>query len=182
MKDVTKGEIECRRKVIEFFNYLRKYAIGFENAELVSIAPAIGFRDSRRIVGRYRLTREDVDGGRKFDDGIGIFPKFYDVVSLTGAWQWGEDCFFNHSKDGDYFTVPYRSMVPVIIDNLIVAGRCISADHMAESAVRAVYCCMCTGQAAGIAAAIAVENETKIGDINISELRKRLSAQGVALH
>jgi hypothetical protein len=151
--------MECRGYIMEICDYMRENFEGFEHIELASIAPEIGFRDSRRIHGEYRLTIEDVVSEKRFDDVIARFPQFYDMLypdanmnagSVAGAGYDGYICV----RDDGEFEIPYRSLLPVGVDNLLVAGRCISADHVAESGVRAIMACMYTGQAAGTAAAM----------------------------
>jgi hypothetical protein len=163
---------------------MKKNFEGFEKSELVSIAPEIGFRDSRRFHGEYRLTIDDVLSGRHFDDAIALFPQFYDMLSPDANMNEGspQDAGYNgyicsYPKDGLNFEIPYRSLLPVGVDNLLIAGRCISADHVAESGIRAISACMYTGQAAGTAAGLALTAAATPRTINVKELQKTLRAQ-----
>ncbi|MDR2517754.1 MAG: FAD-dependent oxidoreductase [Spirochaetaceae bacterium] len=186
---LTRGEIECRRYIKQFYHYMRTHFPGFERIEIASIAPEIGFRDSRRIEGKYTLTHEDIEKGVVFADTVCVFPRMYDMLSpdgfmggdgaLSGMGYKGH--IFVHIKDDDTrsFGVPYRCLLPVKTDNLLVAGRCISTTHVAESSVRAIYACMLTGQAAGTAAAIAVHSALMPEQVDAAVLRTELSRQGI---
>lgn len=175
--DLTQAEVLARKRVLQFFNFIKEYLPGFEKAELASIAPTMGFRDSRRIKGVYRLTAEDIDEGRFFEDTIAIYPRFYDMLSPTGTW---DDLVYIVDLDKEY-GIPYRCLLPVNVEQILVAGRCISTDHMAESSIRAISACMATGQAAGTAAAIAVRDNTNVRDIDVRKVQQALKEAGVRL-
>ncbi|MDR0876533.1 MAG: FAD-dependent oxidoreductase [Treponema sp.] len=184
MADLTRGEMECRQYILEICDYMKKNFEGFEKSELVSIAPEIGFRDSRRFHGEYRLTIDDVLSARHFDDAIAVFPQFYDMLSPDANMNEGspQDAGYNgyicsYPKDGLNFEIPYRCLLPLGVDNLLIAGRCISADHVAESGIRAISACMYTGQAAGTAAGLALKSDTKPRAVNVKELQDNLRAQ-----
>ncbi|MDR1278147.1 MAG: FAD-dependent oxidoreductase [Treponema sp.] len=186
--DLTRGEIECRRYIPELCAYMKENFPGFEKSELVSIAPEIGFRDSRRIRGDYRLTIDDVLSGRHFDDAIAVYPQFYDMLSPDANMNEGSprDAGYNgyicsYPKDGLNFEIPYRCLLPLGVENLLTAGRCISADHVAESGIRAISACMYTGQAAGTAAGLALQNGVNPRSVNTTELREKLRAQNCIL-
>ncbi len=189
VEGLTQGEIECRKYILEFYDYAKNNFEGFEDIELASIAPEIGFRDSRRIKGRYRLTKEDIEAQKVFEDAIAVYPRFYDMLSpdgyMDGDGRMEGEGYKGHIyepiKDERSYTIPYRSLLPVNIDNLIVAGRCISADHVAESSIRGISACMLTGQAAGVAAGLACEGKIAPCDINIHELQGRLREQRVVI-
>ena len=175
--DLTQAEVLARKRVLQFFNFIKEYLPGFEKAELASIAPTMGFRDSRRIKGVYRLTAEDIDAERFFEDTIAIYPRFYDMLSPTGTW---DDLVYIVDLDKEY-GIPYRCLLPVNVEQILVAGRCISTDHMAESSIRAISACMATGQAAGTAAAIAVRDNTNVRDIDVRKVQQALKEAGVRL-
>jgi hypothetical protein len=186
--DLTRGEMECRRYILEMCDYIRKNFEGFEKSELVSIAPEIGFRDSRRIHGDYKLTVDDVLSGRHFEDAIAVYPQFYDMLSPDGNMNEGspQDAGYNgyicsYPADGLNFEIPYRCLLPVGMENFLVAGRCISADHVAESGIRAISACMYTGQAAGTAAGLAVKQGLSPRKINVKELQDSLRKQHLVL-
>jgi hypothetical protein len=184
--DLSRGEMECRGYIIEMLDYMKKNFKGFEKIELVSIAPEIGFRDSRRIHGDYRLTIDDVLSGRHFDDAIALYPQFYDMLSPDANMNEGspQDAGYNgyicsRPKDGENFEIPYRALLPVGVENFLVAGRCISADHVAESGIRAISACMYTGQAAGTAASLALKTGLTPRTIKVKELQDSLRAQNL---
>ncbi len=186
---LTKGEIDSRRYILEFYEYARKNLEGFEHIELASIAPEIGFRDSRRIKGLYRLTMEDMEAQRIFEDAIAVYPRIYDMLA-PDAYMDGDGRaegkgykghIYEPITDSSFYTIPYRCLLPVQVNNLLVAGRCISADHVAESSIRGISACMLTGQAAGAAAGIACTLHLSPKDINVADLQGILKQQGVYL-
>lgn len=182
---ITRGEVEGRKRAMEAFWYLKKNIKGMENIELASLAPEIGFRDSRRIKGRYTLTTGDIELSRQFDDVIAVYPRFYDMLALDGDWSKGRgydtDCVYIPIEGDRSYQIPYRCLLPVVIDNLLVAGRCISSDHLAESSIRAITACMLTGQAAGSGAVLAIQGDTHPADVSISALQALLRQQDVTL-
>ncbi|HWT26317.1 MAG TPA: FAD-dependent oxidoreductase, partial [Mobilitalea sp.] len=187
--DLSRGEIECREYILEFLQYAKENFEGFENIELASIAPEIGFRDSRRIKGLYRLTKEDTEAQTIFEDAIAVYPRIYDMLApdayMDGDGKMEGEGYKGHIyepiTDDRFYTIPYRSLLPINVDNLIVAGRCISADHVAESSIRGISACMMTGQAAGAAASMAVKGKTLPKEINVKDLQGILKSQGIEL-
>lgn len=187
--DLTRGEIECRKYIQEMYDYMRKNFEGMQNIEVSSIAPEIGFRDSRRIEGVYKLTKDDIESNKSFDDVIAVYPRIYDMLapdgSMTGDGSLDGGGYKGHvyvPVEGDRtYQIPYRSLLPVNIDNLLVVGRCLSSDHVAESSLRAISCCMLTGQAAGTAAAMSVKSNISSKGVDVKELQGRLKEQGVYL-
>lgn len=184
---LSKGEIDSRQYIMEFYEYAKKNFEGFEDIELASIAHEIGFRDSRRIKGLYRLTKEDIEAQTVFEDAIAVYPRIYDMLSpdgnMDGDGKMEGEGYKGHIyepiTDDRSYTIPYRSLLPVGIKNLLVAGRCISADHVAESSIRGISCCMLTGQAAGAAAGLALQSNVEPKDIEITKLQGILRNQGV---
>lgn len=189
VRDLTRGEMECRQYNLDIVRYLKTHFESLKNLEITSMAPEIGFRDSRRIEGRYRLTIEDMESRREFSDVIAVFPRFYDMLApdaemdgdgkVEGGGYRGH--IFEPVTDERTFEIPYGALVPKRVSNLLVAGRCISADHVAESGVRAISLCMMTGQAAGTAAAMAIESGVRPADVEITGLQRRLREQGLEL-
>lgn len=172
--DLTKAEILGRRQIIPLVKFLNKYIPGFKEAYLIDTAHQIGLRETRRLVGAYILTAEDVLSGTKFSDAVGkgIFP-------LDIHRQDGQPSDFTLLKKPYYF--PYRCLLPVKSTNLILAGRCISCDKIAFGSIRVTSHCMVTGEAAGTAAAIAVKSNQRPSELCIDALQKRLQHQGVIL-
>ena len=187
VEDVTKGEKECRTYIDEMMYYIRENFDGFERAELTRIATEMGFRDSRRIHGKYVLKIEDMTGDSQFDDCVATYCKFYDMLApdaymdgdgkLEGAGYKGH--IYEMPKDDSVFQIPYRALVPKIIDNLLVGGRSISCDHVGQSAIRAISCCMATGEACGAAASIAVADGVATENVDVPKLQARLRKHGV---
>lgn len=188
---LTRGEQECRHFILDIYRYMKAAYPGLEKAEIASMSPEIGFRDSRRIHGLYRLTIEDMETQRHFDDCVAVYPRFYDMLTPDPALlKAGEGSVEGRGYNGHiyepiqgerHFEIPYRCLVPVKTDNLLVAGRCISAGHVAESGVRAISLCAMTGQAAGVAAAMCVKEGRVPAQVSIAELQARLRQGGFDL-
>jgi hypothetical protein len=172
---LTKAEIEGRRQAHEYARFLIKEHPGFEEAFLAFTASYIGVRETRRIIGEYVLTGEDVVGGHKFDDA---------VVCCSAPIEdhhAGKDVRWKYVGGEGYYQIPYRALLPREVDNLIVAGRCLSATHEAQASARNSAQCMAMGEAAGVAATLALEQNAKPRDVEISQLREALLAQDVLL-
>jgi len=130
-------------------------------------------RDSRRIVGDYTLTKEDVLSGRRFDDGIGRYGSVVDVHDKDGK----QSLLLAEVGGSGWFHIPYRTLLPLGIRNLLVAGRCISADYVAQGCTRSQAACMMTGQATGTAAALAVKAGVEPRAVEIATLQRVLMEQ-----
>jgi ribulose 1,5-bisphosphate synthetase/thiazole synthase len=168
VRDLTRAEMEGRRQAMLAIKALQRFAPGFENAALRNFGMTVGIRDTRKIIGRYNLTGEDVRGEARFEDSVGIFPEFIDGYGVLVL-----------PTTGRYFHVPYGSLVPLGVSNLLVAGRSVAGDKISHAAVRNMMCCTVTGQAAGIAAAVSVKKGTSTADAAISDIRAELIRQGV---
>ena len=148
---------------------------GYEGAQLAGFGVQIGIRETRRVEGEARLTREDVLGARHFDDQIG----------LCGApiedHQGGPDTTWQYLPEGHCVGIPYRTLLPKGASNLLVAGRCFSATHDAHASVRSMAQCMAMGQAAGTAAALAFRRKLSPKEIPVGELLDRLRVAGAVL-
>lgn len=171
--DLTYAEIESIKQVMECVNFLKKYIAGFKHSYLINMANDIGVRETRRIVGEYTLTEDDILSGRKFKDVIARNNSPMDIHSPDGEKQYWIDV--------KPYDIPYSSLIPKNIDNLLVAGRCISATHKAMASIRFQPCCIATGQAAGTAAAIAVKDCVVPRKVNIAKLQEFLKNQGVII-
>lgn len=166
--DLTRAEIDGRQKAIWALEALRKYTPGFQKARLRSFNSSLGTRESREIIGEYILTEHDVKNEARFDDSIGIFPEFLDAHGTVIM-----------PTTGRYIQVPYRILLPQKVENLLVAGRCVSADRIAFAATRQMMCCTVTGQGAGVAAAVSLEENATCREVDIAEVQKALERQGV---
>jgi hypothetical protein len=161
------------REIVEF---IKKEVPGFERAELSHSAAQVGVRESRRIVGRYTMTKEDALEARKHPDAIarGSYP--IDIHSPEG-----EGTVILNVPEGESYDIPYRCLVPRDVDNLLVAGRPISTTHEAHASTRIMPICFATGQAAGTAAAMCVRARCSPSELDPQALRQRLIAQGANL-
>jgi hypothetical protein len=172
---LTEAEMAGRRQALEYVRFLRDRVPGYERASLVALGTQVGVRETRRVHGDARLTRDDVLSGRAFDDGIG----------LCGApiedHHAGTDTVWQYLPDGTAVGIPYRTLVVRDAANVLVAGRCFSATHDAHASVRSMAQCMAMGQAAGTAAAQAVAAARDPRDVDIAALRARLRADGAIL-
>ncbi len=175
-EDLTKAEIDSRRQMRQIANWIRSDVPGFENAYVQISGEQIGIRESRRIVGEYVMTAEDIRGARKFEDCIarGSYP--VDIHDPKGGGTQMESL-----KPGESYDIPYRSIVPKVIDNLLVAGRPISSTHEAHSAIRIMPIAAAIGEAAGATAALCVKQGTTPRDLAYDDLRQALLAQGANL-
>lgn len=172
-KDLTYAEIEAREQIFEVFEFLKENADGMENAEIFNTAASIGVRESRRITGDYVLCGEDIMSCKKFDDAIAAGNYNIDIHNPSGGGT-----YHYVIPDGDYYTVPYRSLIPVFTQNLLTAGRCISATHEAIASVRIMPIVCCVGEAAGTAAALAKKDNTTLRNVDIAKLQKTLKENG----
>lgn len=157
--DLTLAEIECRKKVMEAVDELRRRHAQLADAHVCEIARDLGITESRRLSGEYVLKREDM--GRPCDD----------VIAVTGHW----------TKYGALYWIPYRSLLPKAISNLLVAGRCISVDHRTHHATKEIPSCMATGEAAGTAAALAVQSASQPKALDVRVLQEELRERGAIL-
>ncbi|NMB97254.1 MAG: FAD-dependent oxidoreductase [Clostridiaceae bacterium] len=168
-EELTEAELMVREQCWEMFNFLKKHIAGFENSYLQLTAPQIGIRESRRIVGKYVLTEEDVLQGKEFDDSICYCAYTVDIHNPAGTGT-----IIKRLNKGDYYGIPYRCLLPVNVENLLVAGRPISSTHEAHSSLRIMPTCTAIGEAAGTAAALSITNEITPGELDALILRKKL--------
>lgn len=171
---LTYGEIQGRNQIHDIQKYLIEYVPGFENAYFLKTAPFLGIRETRRILGQYTMTREDIMACRHFDDAIAVASYPLDIHHPQGGGCTLEWC-------GDCYDIPYRSLIPQKVKNLIVAGRCISATHEAMSAIRVMAPCMAIGEAAGRAAKMAVRLGVQPAAIDVKKLQQELLNKGAYL-
>ena len=172
-KALTKATMGMRHVAVGMAAFYRKYIPGYEDAYLVHTAQVVGVRDSRRIVGDYTVTKDDVLAGQHFPDGIGRYGSVVDVHDKDGK----QSLLLAEVGGSGWFHIPYRSLLPRGITNLLVAGRCISADYIAQGCTRSQAACMMTGQAVGTAAALALKSKLEPRAINVEQLQKVLASQ-----
>lgn len=175
-RSLTQAEVEGRRQADEIVRFLRKYVPGCADVRLKATASHVGIRESRHIQGEYRLTAEDLLEGKVPSDSIFLAANSVDVHGRFGP---GSTEYVPIS--GDYYGVPYRSLLPQKMEGLLLAGRCISADSTAAGAIRVMPPCMAMGQAAGTAAALSVQQNCTPKALNPSVLIASLKENGVFL-
>ena len=173
--ELTRGELIGRQQVLDAFTFIRDRTPGFEDSYLVDIAPQIGIRETRRIVGPYQLTEDDVLGCADFDDTIGVngWPVEAHVAG-TVEFRWQRD-------PRGFNQLPFRIMLPGNVANLYVTGRCASMTHGAQSAARVTGPCFVMGEAAGAAASMALSADVAGDAIDVPGLQRRLEDQGAYL-
>lgn len=192
--DLAQAEIAARRQIENLFAFVRRHLPGGEHAFLIDVAPRLGVRETRRIVGEYSLTDEDAYRDATFDDAILEFgvtlvtrprPAALDVHMPEPIEGSEQDLLERYPErvpgEPHRFQIPYRVLLPRGVDNLLVAGRAISVSHMMDSWTRNMLICMRTGQVAGVAAALATKLKTQPRDLDFSAVRKALSKQGARL-
>ena len=171
--DVTKAEIVGRKKCMNIWRWLQENTPGYENSYPLRTG-RLSFRESRRIIGEYVITEEDIRSGLQCEDSIGLNNMPLDQHLSDLGWKY-EVIDRPHQ-------VPYRSIVPMEVDNILVAGRCMSCTHIAQASLRKITNCFVTGQAAGTAAALSVKDNIKPRNIDYKRLQKVLKSQGVILN
>lgn len=173
---VSRAEIQARRQIHEIVEFLKKNSPDFENATLISIATEIGVRESRKLVGEYVLTAEDLLSLTMFEDAVALGNYNIDIHNPAGTGT-----SIHYFKDGEYYSIPYRSFLPREFDNLLVAGRCLSATHEAQAAVRVMPICACMGDAVGTAIAVAKQTNTNTHTLDVQLVRQKLIEYGAEL-
>ena len=167
--DLSFAEREARRQMFELYTFLKENCEGFENSMLLSSAPEIGVRESRMIDGVYTLTVTDLKDCVHFEDGIAACNYDIDIHNPEGT---GTSHYY--FKEGTYYTIPYRSLMPKNIKNLLAAGRCISGSHEAQASFRIMPTCCSTGEAAGVAAAVAAQEHTDFPETDVKKIQALL--------
>jgi hypothetical protein len=173
--DLTCATIEGRRQAWHCIDVYRKYVPGMEESFMVSTPNTVGIRESRRLMGGYVLTEDDLMGQREFEDGICYGSFFIDIHHIDGP---GMDSTMWRPPEGFKYQVPYRCLVPNGVENLLAAGRCISVTHVALGSTRVMVPCIATGEAAGVAAALSLEDQVSPREVDVAKLRDALRAAG----
>ncbi len=167
--DFSEAEIIARKQAFEVYDFMKKHADGLENSYLMMTASEIGVRESRMIVGEYTLTCDDCKNCTKFEDAVVACNYDMDIHNPEGK---GTSHYF--FKPDEYYTIPYRCLIPKEASNLLVAGRCISSDHYAQASYRIMPVVCCIGEAAGTAVALALKNKITVREVNVKELQSTL--------
>jgi FAD-dependent oxidoreductase family protein len=172
--EFTQAIVECYRQIEAVARCLRERVPGFEQARIGQVSPILGVRETRHIKGEYTLTGPDSLGGVRFEDSIAADASALDIHDPKGG-----DVDFQSLPP---YEIPYRCLLPLEVEQLLVAGRCISADHAAHARSRNMPACMATGQAAGVAAAIAIEEGTTVRQVPIAKVQSALRQLDMPLH
>lgn len=179
--DLTKAHLECRNQLDSIIKFLKECVPGFENCYIISSASYIGVRETRHFICEKRIETEDILNARVFDDWAVTQAHFnLDVHNITGAGLDVTGCQKNFKQNKPY-TIPYGCFVPISIDGLLIAGRCISGSHIAHSSFRVMPICVNMGQAVGTAAALCVKHHIQPRNLNMKELQSSLIKQGVTI-
>lgn len=169
--DLTQAEIAGRQQALWAICALRRYVPGFEKARLRNFGMTLGTRESRLIEGEVRIADEYVLNQGRCNNSVGIFPEFIDGSG-----------YLILPTTGNYYQIPYGCLVPKQVENLLVAGRCISAGVIAHTSMRNMMCCTVTGQAAGVAAAVSLQEKCTPRRVPLNSLHEELLRQGVRIH
>lgn len=173
-QDLTKATLTCRKQMDAIIKYLRKFVPGYENCFIISSASLIGVRETRHFNGKYTLTEQDIMEAKLFEDYVVKDAYFnFDVHNITGSGL-DETGVQKHFSQEAGYSIPYGCLLPEKKENLLLCGRNISGTHIAHSNFRAMPICVGTGEAAGTAAAIAVEQNCALTDISAAEIRSRI--------
>ncbi len=173
-RDLSRAEIEIRKQAYCAFDFLQRYVAGFDKAIFLEVAPKLGVRETRRILGQYVLTEADVRGQARFADAIGLCNSPVDVHEAGGSRAIMDNV-------GEGYGIPFRCLLPTTTGNMIMAGRCISVDEVAYGSTRNVPACTMTGEAAAYAATIAARDGIAVGDVPVGRIQEKLRAKGAVL-
>lgn len=178
-KELAQALIASRKFILGLVDFYREYIPGYEDCYLLLTAPMFGVRESRRIMGDYVLTEEDVLEGREFMDAVGRCGAYIDIHDEDG----GVRPTYLREVGGakGWYHVPYRIILPRNVEGLLTAGRCVSADHIAQGSIRQQAACMTTGHAAGVAAALSVHEGTAPRELDVEVLQTALRAQAAII-
>ena len=176
-QSLSAAETAGRCQVREIMAFFREYVPGAEDVRLLSTASVVGIRESRHVLGEYILGKDDVIEGRVPADSVFLCSNSIDLHAGRGA----SGTLYMTIRDGNWYGVPYRCLVPKNIDGLLVAGRCVSASSVAAAAIRVMPPCMAMGQAAGTAAALVARSGITPRTLNAAKLAEQLKSDGVWL-
>lgn len=178
-RDLTKAEKTCRMQMEKIVLFLREYVPGYEKCYIVSAAQNVGVRETRHFKGLYTMTPEDIVEAKVFDDWIATRNHFnFDIHNVTGHGL-DKDGAQAHFKAKGKYTIPYRSCVPEKIDNLLLAGRCISGTHKAHSNYRVMPICINMEHGVGVAAAVAIKDKVLPRNVDIKKVQAILNKEGM---
>jgi len=172
---LTQASIDGRKVVRELRSFLRDKIAGMENVEVIDTAPKIGLRETRRVMGEHVLTGDEVLQGAKFNDGIGTCAWPIEIVDPVKGRK------FAYLKDGDFYAIPYRCLIPKKMENLLMAGRFVSCTHEAQASARVMGPAVVMGQAIGTAAALSIKKGVSPRELDVTLLQSELKKGGAFL-
>ena len=178
VEDLTNAQVIGKQKIRRVAQFCRQYLPGFERAFISLTAPMVGIRESRRIVGEYVFSGDDVLNATKFDDAVarGNYP-----LDIHQPKKDAQSVEIGKSDRFQYYEIPYRTMVPLRIDNLLVVGRCISTTFEGQSAMRVQGIIRTMGEAAGYAAAVSIQDEVNLRQVNVKKVQELMRINGVKI-
>ena len=184
-RSVTEAVIQARKSLVEYERYYKEYLKGFEEMELVATAAQLGIRETRRVLGDYVLNLDDFKRRAVFDDEIGRYSYPVDIHASkpdkTSYEKFEEEFRTLRYGKGESYGVPYRTLTPRGLNNVLVAGRCVSCDRYIQGSIRVMPGCFITGQTAGVAASMAAAQGATPRGIDIKELQQKLKKLGAYL-
>ncbi len=180
VEEITRAWVDARKQIWQAYGFAKRNIRGFEGAYVAATGAMLGVRETRRVLGEYVLTGDDVLASRKFADAIARYACYIDVHAVGRP---GQESTYNRKvpEAGTSYDIPYRCLVPRDVEDLLVVGRCFSSTHEALASARMMPCCMAMGQAAGTAAAMSANQGTPAREVDVAALRDSLIAQGVSL-
>lgn len=175
---IFKADLELREQILTLLDFFHKHIPGYENCRIISSGTTTGVRETRRVIGDYIITAEEMAAGCRFDDVIVHRAEFIvDIHNPEGSGQ-AED----HIQYCDPYDLPYRCFTPKGVECLYTAGRCISGTHRAHASYRVMSICMAMGEAVGVAAAMCAQSGTTPRNLNVKQLQNRLTSKGIELY
>lgn len=175
---IFKADLELREQILTLMDFFHKHIPGYENCRIISSGTTTGVRETRRVIGDYIITAEEMAAGCRFDDVIVHRAEFIvDIHNPEGSGQAEE-----HIQYCDPYDLPYRCFTPKGVEGLYTAGRCISGTHRAHASYRVMSICMAMGEAVGVAAAMCAQSGTTPRNLNVKELQNRLTNKGIELY
>jgi len=174
--ELSKAEKIARRQIDEMMRFLKENSKAFEESTVLSVAGEIGVRESRKLKGEYILTADDLISCTMFDDSIALGNYDIDIHNPAGTGT-----SHRYFEKGEFYSIPYRSLLPKEFDNLLVAGRCASATHEAQASIRIMPICCCMGEAAGVACAVAFDSGKNLHNLDVKQVQSILRENGAAI-
>lgn len=174
--ELSKAEKIARCQIDEMMHFFKTHSEAFKESTVIYVANEIGVRESRKLKGEYILTADDLIACTMFEDTIALGNYDIDIHNPAGTGT-----SHRYFEKGEYYSIPYRSLLPKEFDNLLVAGRCVSATHEAQASIRIIPICCCMGEAAGVACATAFKSEKNAHTVDINEVQTILRENGAAI-